>query len=159
MTNIIKMPERETDKYALANNLIGPTARKLIESMSEIAHLEGVSICYMLAKNTITRNGKQVLGRAAKASDQQYLLHGYRFTVTVDAETWHKLPEKREPLLFHELLHCAVDVDDEGVTRHSIRPHDLEEFGAVVERFGLWDRDLKQFARQMELPLRKGAEG
>ena len=38
-------------------------------------------------------------------------------------------------LLFHELLHVGIDVGEDGAERHSVRPHDLEDFRACVERW------------------------
>lgn len=39
-------------------------------------------------------------------------------------------------LLFHELLHIDIDRDKDGAEVYRIRPHDLEDFRAIVDRFG-----------------------
>lgn len=40
-------------------------------------------------------------------------------------------------LLFHELLHVGIDMDDEGAEKYSVRPHDLEDFRECVDRWGV----------------------
>lgn len=47
-------------------------------------------------------------------------------------------------LVDHEFCHCQVNAAGVPVLVH----HDVEEFGQVVERHGLWKPDLAWFARQ-----------
>lgn len=51
---------------------------------------------------------------------------------------------QRVALVDHELCHCTVNEDGVPTLLH----HDVEEFGQVVERHGLWKPDLAWFARQ-----------
>jgi hypothetical protein len=51
-------------------------------------------------------------------------------------------------------------VDPKGRRIYRMRKHDLEEFSAIAARYGLWKRDLEQFAaalkrgtEQVTLPL------
>lgn len=37
--------------------------------------------------------------------------------------------------LFHELLHVGIEVGDDGGERYYVRPHDLEDFRACVDRW------------------------
>jgi len=83
------------------------------------------------------------------------------FILTIDLVWWNLAgPREREALVFHELCHCmhAVDKDgelrftDDGLPVWAIRGHDLEEFRAVVEKYGAWDSDIAAFAES----LRKG---
>lgn len=50
--------------------------------------------------------------------------------------------EHMSRLLFHELLHVGIDVDEDGEERYSVRPHDLEDFRECVDRWGVdWIAD------------------
>lgn len=54
---------------------------------------------------------------------------------------------QKEAVVFHELLHIHAEEDeDNGITKWSLVKHDLEEFRAVVERFGFILPDIKAFA-------------
>lgn len=80
------------------------------------------------------------------------------FVLTLDAEWWADAePFAREALVYHELCHCehANDKDgepkftDEGMPVWGIRGHDLEEFHAVVRRYGAWAPDVQTFANAL----------
>ena len=44
-------------------------------------------------------------------------------------------------LIFHELLHIGIEVDDDGEEHYSCVPHDLEDFKQIIDRFGTdWDK-------------------
>lgn len=104
-------------------------------------------------------DGHYVLGRARKASDIDYQLHGYDFLITLNSEAWNRADftgEMRRALLDHELCHCAVTqdasgedkVDEHGRTVWRIRKHDIEEFHEVVTRHGVWKKDLQAFVER-----------
>ncbi len=59
-----------------------------------------------------------------------------------------------EAVLHHELCHILVELRDDGKKKLKIRPHDVEAFGEEVMRYGLWRRDLEEFAqpvRQLDM--------
>ena len=39
-------------------------------------------------------------------------------------------------LLFHELLHIGIE-EDGNEEKYYVRPHDLEDFKLIIERFGI----------------------
>ena len=66
--------------------------------------------------------------------------------IEVSRPAWEVLePWQRRALIDHEL--CHLYRDDCGTL--SLVPHDLEEFGAVVERHGMWRPDVEWFAEKM----------
>lgn len=68
------------------------------------------------------------------------------FAMEIAYEEWHEASDgQRRALVDHELCHFYID-PEEG--KLSIRGHDIEEFGAVVRRHGLWRKDLEWFAAQ-----------
>lgn len=75
-------------------------------------------------------------------------------------------------LLDHELCHAAPSLDDEtldvkyderGRPVWRVRKHNIEEFTEVVERHGLWKKDLERFAeaiaKKRRMPLLAEAVG
>jgi hypothetical protein len=76
------------------------------------------------------------------------------YLLILDREWWLEASAtEREALIFHELMHCMIALDREGEKRFTdegdpvwaIRPHDLEEFNAVVRRYGAWKSDIRDF--------------
>ena len=101
-------------------------------------------------------DGHLVLGRCVKASDLQRELVDYDFVIVLNREVWED-PEfdrdKKLALLDHELCHAARAVGDDGEEKIDtkgrpvwrVRGHDIEEFTEIVNRRGLWKRDLEKF--------------
>jgi len=80
----------------------------------------------------------------------------YDFLIWVSYEDWMAMsPTKRKALIDHELCHCQYDSDERKAT---VRPHDIEEFAEIIERYGFWSVGLQdaapaiEKARQMSLP-------
>lgn len=74
--------------------------------------------------------------------------------------------EQRRALLDHELCHAEVKLDDRtsepvhderGRKVYRMRKHDIEEFSAVVERNGIYKRDLEHFAAALNRAARSAA--
>lgn len=102
-------------------------------------------------------DGRLVLGKCRKASDLDRELHEFDFVILLNAEWWQHADVKdhqREALLDHEVSHAAPKLDEDGEQVEDerdrkvwrIRKHDIEEFSGVVERHGLYKRDLEVFA-------------
>lgn len=79
-----------------------------------------------------------------------------RFLVVLDAAYWAECGARnRQILVFHELTHCQQKVDRYGELRfdmdgnpvYGLKAHDLEEFTAVVQRYGAWSDDIRAFIR------------
>jgi hypothetical protein len=68
-----------------------------------------------------------------------------RIIITVWEQAWETLEEdQRAALMFHELCHLRAK-RTEGEWRFSLVGHDLEEFNAVVQRFGVWMPNIHKF--------------
>lgn len=86
------------------------------------------------------------------------------FLITLNEAWWEQASDlEREILVVHELHHCAQALDEFGSPKFrksdgspvlAIQGHDVEEFSAVVARYGAWKGDLVEFARA----LREGME-
>lgn len=103
-------------------------------------------------------------GKAKKCTAFERHVTGYMLFVFINAQDWgHLNPEKRNALVDHELCHFMrtshrkYDEELQKWTEEwdradqpdswSIRDHDVEEFSQVIQRHGLWDVGIEQFAR------------
>lgn len=127
-------------------------------------HLENATIAYLFTDAKRTKNKKIVLGTAKKTSPMEHFLsqrqdaEGADFILMFGIEEWFKLSEsQRIALVDHELAHCTVDYNEEtDEPSWAIRSHDVEEFAEIIERHGLWEPNLEQFAaafEQLRLPM------
>ena len=121
-------------------------------------------------------DGRQRLGQCKRASDLDRECAPFDFVILLNQDFVTNptvTDEQRLALLDHELMHATVKLDptthepmtdEKGRTVYRLRKHDIEEFGDVVERHGLWKKDLEHFAvqlrraKQPELPLGENAD-
>lgn len=130
-------------------------ASALIEKHHD--HLAKATIRYLEARTAGSRHGKPLAGKALKMSGLLKHFGKADFIIVLDREHWGAMtPEQRAALVDHELCHCGVKHTDAGEVRYSIKGHDVEEFKAIIERHGLWQLDLVDFARPLQelLPLK-----
>jgi hypothetical protein len=100
--------------------------------------------------------GWVTLGRCAKVNDLGRVLHGYDFVIVLNFDVWDHADfsaKQKEALLYHELCHADVTRDKHGeIKRKDGRPcwrvarHDVEEFLAVVSKYGAWQQEIQQLA-------------
>lgn len=146
-----------------------PILRRLVQEEETFAELRTgeptimtVFRCYPLA-----RQGKSILGQMALPQWQGsmgplavWLLAKTcggvvpDYIMILDQDWWDQASAtRREALVFHELCHCAHARDKDGELRFTdegrpvwgIAAHDVEEFNAVVEKYGAWTLDLVMF--------------
>jgi hypothetical protein len=105
-------------------------------------------------------DGHVILGLCVRAGELQRELVDYDFCIVLNREVWEDAEftnEQKLALIDHEMCHVARAVDREGefvidsknraVWR--VRGHDIEEFGAIIERHGCYKRDLENFAQKI----------
>ena len=79
--------------------------------------------------------GRVVLGKAEKVSPKAQVYAPYDFIIWLSEDQYRMLaPFQREALIDHELCHCRWDINDGA----ALRPHDVEEFAEILERYGYW---------------------
>lgn len=128
-------------------------AKPLIKALhQELLKPAEASIAYLFRKE-MEKRGRVRLGVASKASGKLEYLTGFDFVLEFNWTYWSQLtPPQRIALVDHELTHCSVT--DKGAW--TLVSHDVEEFGSIVRRWGLWTPDLVHFnaaikATQMDL--------
>lgn len=109
-------------------------------------HLRNREIGY-LYRQKMERNGKTVLGKASKVGSKLAYFSSLEFLIEINWTAWAGLTARqRIALVDHELCHLGIEDTDEGEKLVMI-PHDLEEFGGIVQRWGLWQPDVANFAK------------
>lgn len=128
----------------------------------------GARIEFVWRDKASKKGGKTVLGKARRVSGlNAYLAREDQgiegedvpdfFVIEIAEDVWPALtPRQQTALVDHELSHCAIDHETGKLV---MRPHDCEEFCAVVERHGLWRQDVQEFvnaAKGVQLDLIPG---
>ncbi len=156
--------------YALPDDNESHPARfaESILKLPEHAHLvDGeAGIDYLLRTHERIKGGRYVLGTAHMPSVQGELKECFEwllfmlfgrlpdFLIVLDRAYWEQAtPLQREILIYHELTHCIQKVDMYGAPRFhrdgrpmwGLRGHDVEEFTAVVRRYGAYSQDIAGF--------------
>ena len=138
-------------------------------------------VAFLMREGTWNRQGRRVLGMCCMPGVTgtlsplfDWMLErtiGYWpvFLFILSAEFWLEASDRqREILMFHEMMHAGQATDEYGGPKFNrqgepvwcIRGHDVEEFNAVVARYGAWKTDLKLFADALGVgaELSEGAE-
>jgi len=125
-------------------------AKKLIPKYH--SHLVTSKIAYLFKNKKKKTKGREVVATAEKISPKHYALCGYHFLITAFYPTWTGLSDKQKlAVVDHELEHCFVEDDEKtGEPKYSILPHDVEEFGVIIKRHGLYTTDLVRIGRVVE---------
>lgn len=128
-------------------------ALDLIDTVEDHADLADVTMLYVWRDKASKSGGRVVLGRARRLSGlNAFLATGSNeplFVIEVARDTWQALEEfQQRALVDHELCHCGVEWH-QGERKLVMRPHDVEEFGGIVERHGLWKSDVARFGSRV----------
>lgn len=107
--------------------------------------------------------GMEIAAQAKQISKRERDLYGYDFELLFYEELWTQLTRKQKMrLVFHELLHCQVDydeddnvaIDKDGRVVTYITPHDIvvKTFRREIELFGISPSDMETavfFSKQL----------
>ncbi len=105
--------------------------------------LQSARIGVIMRSEAPVTGGRVVLGAAEKVSAKMQVYAPYDFLIWLSADQYGTLaPLQREALIDHQLCHCEWG-EDAGT---SIRPHDVEEFTEILERYGYWWPHAEEFA-------------
>lgn len=120
-----------SERYAL----IG---RELVDREPALAHIKAseATLVYLSSEAEKRSNGRPVLGQCEKVPSKWKWAVPADFAITVFEPNVEGLSDEQlRILLYHELLHVGIEPKD-GKEVYRIVPHDVEDFLAVVERFG-----------------------
>lgn len=104
----------------------------LIEQCEELRNLDGESIIYLSSTAEKKSKRRKVLGECEKVQEKNKWAIPCDFTITLFEPNLIGLTDDQVAMVvYHELLHVGTDGDNRWV-----KPHDLNDFKKVVERFG-----------------------
>lgn len=126
---------------------------------------------FLIRGHDETRGGRRVLGSVHLPTVQGQLKDVFvwmledkfgelpDFLIVVESEYWLSANDlEREALVYHELCHCEHATDREGTPRFNaegqpvwkLRGHDIEQFNAVVRRYGPYNDEIRHFIRAID---------
>ena len=102
----------------------------------------GLRVGYCLSDKEKKSKGRLVFGECQKVPEEWQGFAPYDFIITFyEPNAGGMTPEQLRVLAYHELMHIGVEIQDGGDFRIWIRPHDQEDFNAVLAKFGAnWAR-------------------
>lgn len=126
-----------------------------------------IRIAYLFRHESKLKGGKCVLGSVHEPACQGEMRSLFEWMLTrllgsmpgylmiLDRGFWDTVTaQTREALIFHELCHIKQKLDEYGEPRfnrmtgepiYGLVTHDLEEFNAVVAKYGAWSPDIADF--------------
>ena len=108
-------------------------AEELINNEPILKYLIGAPIKIVYLESTLRKknHGKFTLGQCEKVQEKNKWGIPADFTITIFEPNVRGMSEEQiKILLTHELLHIGEDFN-------SVRPHDLEDFKYIIDRFGV----------------------
>lgn len=138
--------------------------RELIEKHHP--NLKILKICYLFRPEAAMSGDHLIAGMAVRLDDRNWSVHHFDFAIEIAKDVWDDATtEFRTALLDHELCHVAIRFDEEdtpmsdektGRWKTYLRKHDVEEFDAILDRYGGYHAELRDFLkRQTEKRLTK----
>ena len=119
-------------------------AQELIEGEELLLPLRDSQAAIMCLSSDREKKGRgrRIFGECEKVPDKWKWAVPCDFTITVFEPNVEKLTEDQlRILLLHELLHIGIEVDG-NEEKYFVRPHDVEDFGVILRRYGIgWADD------------------
>ena len=159
------MPPRDEEFFGkdfMPAEALGALARELTDRHEELHFLRGDYELQVLWKRTGgAKGGRGILGKCVAVSGlvRFYSAKDWVIWLSADHVRAHGFnAQQTEALLYHEMLHCALEErDNGGPPKITTVSHDIEAFNKEIERYGLWMSDLvataKVMGAQLSLPL------
>ena len=119
---------------------------ELIHTEPELKYIADseVTIVYLASEHEKRINGRAVMGQCERIPEKYKWAVPCDFTITIFEPNIERLTDKQlRILIFHELLHIGIEKDGYE-ENYSIRPHDIEDFRAIIESYGLEWSDYEQ---------------
>ena len=113
---------------------------ELVETEDALAHIRNseATIVYLSSDSEKVSRGKRVLGQCERVPDRWKWAVPADFTITVFEPNVAGMSDRQlHILLLHELLHVGIGTNKDGDEVYKVVPHDLEDFHAIVEAFGI----------------------
>lgn len=101
----------------------------------------GISVGFMSSNKAKISNGRVIYGQCERVQDKYKAFIPYDFLITIyEPNVIEFTADQIKILLYHELLHCGINMNAE--TTYKVKPHDIEEFEDIIERYGMHWSDI-----------------
>lgn len=137
LSKVSKNGENMADIRSL-NDYYTELASELIKTENALRYIfdSNVTIIYLSSQAERKSKGRITCGECEKVPEKYKWAVPADFTITIFEPNVENFSEDQiKTLLFHELLHVGIlkDGDEE---KYFIRPHDLEDFKLIIDRYG-----------------------
>lgn len=127
------------EEHRSMNTEYAEIAKDLIEKeilLTNIRHSEA-TIIYLSSDKEKKSKGKLVLGECEKINSKYKWAIPCDFTITLyEPNIVNLSKDQLRILIFHELLHVGIE-EKNGEEQYSVRPHDIEDFRTIIDRYGI----------------------
>ena len=127
------------EEHRSMNATYSQIAQDLIEKEILLADIRDsdVTILYLSSDKEKKTKGKLVLGECEKINSKYKWAIPCDFTITLYEPNIVNLnKDQLRILIFHELLHVGIELKN-GEEHYFTRPHDIEDFRTIIDRYGL----------------------
>ena len=115
---------------------VGEALIKEEEALVDIANSQA-TIIYLSSTHEKKGKDKVIYAQCEKVAEKYKWGIPCDFTITVfEPNVEGMTPEQIKILLFHELLHVGIEFCGDGTESYYIKPHDLEDFKLIIDRYG-----------------------
>jgi len=137
-------------QYDFCGETVEDLANELISNYHP--HLANCGIAYLFKNKGITLKGMPAVATAEKCSPKVHALCDKHFVVTICYEDWNNCTDQqKKAILDHELSHCWItEAEDTGDTMYKILPHDFEDFGEIIRRYGAYSHSIEKLKHVMD---------
>ena len=126
----------ELENYSLSE-YYKELADEVIEEHEELHWLSNVRIDYATSLKQKKSHGMAVFGECIKIKEWMQLYIPYDFVIMIyEIYACRLSREVHKRLLHHELLHIGANEKDGSLT-YKINPHDVQDFKAIINEYGL----------------------
>ena len=112
---------------------------ELVKKEPELEHIRNsqATIVYLSSDHKKAHDGKKIFAQCERVPEKYKWSVPCDFTITVFEPNVEGFSDEQfKILLFHELLHVGITINDDGKEVYSCLPHDLEDFKLIIDRFG-----------------------
>lgn len=126
------------------NRRYSAIGKRLIRRRPELAYIRNsaVRIAFLASDHEKTKDRRTIFGECEKIPEKYKWRLPYDFTITIFEPNVERFTGRQlEILILHELLHVGIEVDG-FEEKYYIEPHDIEEFYAIINQYGMdWSKD------------------
>ena len=126
------------DKRSI-NEKYAEVARELIQTERSLEPIRdsSVTIIYLSSEHEKKQGSKLICGQCERVPEKYRWAVPADFTITVFEPNVERFTDHQiRILLLHELLHVGIEKDGNEEV-YSLRPHDVEDFREIIERYGM----------------------